>query len=576
MYASIPSRAERGTVTRRALLGATLAGALTLPHAGNLLAAQTPEDTDGAMPRIPLYPHGQPISLDPHRATNWGTHWVMLPNVWAGLLGFDENGKVVPVLASTVESEDGGATWVATIRSGATFASGNPVTAQALIDGWKRALDPVRLAPMATYMRRVDGYDAWVSGESQDIGFEARDDATVAIRLSEPYAYFPEDLATFVWAAVDVAALDGVPDADAPFAGASAGAWQFVASDDPTTFRMTPSPATGGQMAVDTVEWVAMDGPQAAEAALDDFRNGRTVVADLPTPLRAEAERDSQLASAVQTVPLSGSTMMIGMDYGQAPFDNPDVRRAVAAAIDRNAWASEIMGGAFTPAGSLTPPVLAHTATYAPPELLPFDPDTARSLIAGAGIDAESMPQITTYIPAGSSQADIDQVTALLQMIEDNSGLVIELDTTLTAEQIEALRGDNGGLQLDIRWWWPLTNSPSGLAEIGLPDAPAMAGWFNWSPDVEDEDAAQAAEQFVTLVEDALASLDPTDRQQKLAQAETLLVQQAVYVPLGHWVQAWVQSPGLTGTRQGAFTGYVPVAFDESVSWQPDEGATGA
>ena len=124
---------------------------------------------------------------------------------------------------------------------------------------------------------------------------------------------------------------------------------------------------------------------------------------------------------------------------------------------------------------------------------------------------------------------------------------------------------------------WPLTNSPSGLAEIGLPDSTAMAGWFNWSPNLEDQDAAQAAEQFTTLIGEALASLDATERQQKLAQAEELLVQQAVYVPLGHWTQAWVQSPGLTGTRQGAFTGYVPVAFDEGVAWQPDQGTpTGA
>ncbi len=564
MYASTPPRSDRGQVTRRALLGASLAGAVSLPHAGRLLAAQSTPAADGSVLRVPIYPHGQTIVLDPHRAANWGPHWVMLPNVWAGLLGFDENGAVGQVLASSIEPEDDGATWVATIASGATFASGNPVTAEALINGWKRALDPVRLAPMAGYMARVDGFDGYTTGESQDIGFEARDEATVAIRLAEPYALFPEDLATFVWAAVDVAALDGVSDADAPFAGASAGPWQFEQGDDPTTIRMTPSPAGGSQTAVDAVEWRLFDGPQGAESALAGFGDGTLAIADAPTSLRANVDAE------LQTVPLSGSTMMIGMDFAQAPFDNPDVRRAVAAAIDRNAWATDIMGGAFAPAGSLTPPVLAHTANYSPPELPEFDPDTARSLIAGAGIAEDTMPLVTYYQPAGSPQDEVDQAAALLQMIQDNSGLVIEHDTTLTAEQIEARRGDNGGLQFDIRWWWPLTNSPSGLASIGLPDAAAMAGWFNWSPDVENEDAAQAAAEFTTLVEDALVSLDPTDRQQKFAQAEALLVDQAVYVPLGHWTQAWVQAPGLTGTRQGAFTGYIPVAFDEGVIWQPE------
>ncbi len=564
MYAPNPDRVRRGTLTRRAAIGASVAGALSLPHAGRLLAAQSTPEADGNVLRVPLYPHGEPISLDPHRAANWGPHWVMLPNVWTGLLGFDENGKVVQVLANTIEPEDDGATWVATIAPGAAFASGNPITAQALIDGWKRAIDPVRIAPMATYMRRVDGFDAYATGESDDIGFEARDETTVAIRLAEPYAFFPEDLATFVWAAVDVAALDGVSDADAPFAGASAGPWQFVQSDDPAAIRMSPSPSTGGQMAVDAIEWMVFDGPQAAETAIAAFRDGTFPIADVPDPLRSEVEGD------LQTVPLSGSTMMIGMDLTQAPFDNPDVRRAVALAIDRTAWATDIMGGGFAPAGSLTPPVLSNTADYAAPELPAFDPDTARSLISGAGITEEEMPLVIYHQAASSPQAEIDHAAALLQMIQDNSGLVIEHDTTLTAEQIEGLRGDNGGLQFDIRWWWPLTNSPSGLAAIGLPDAAAMVGWFNWSPELENEDLAQAAEQFTTLIGDALVSLDTAERQQKFAQAESLLVDNAVYVPLGHWTQAWVQSPVLTGTRQGAFTGYVPVAFDEGVTWQPE------
>ena len=83
--------------------------------------------------------------------------------------------------------------------------------------------------------------------------------------------------------------------------------------------------------------------------------------------------------------------------------------------------------------------MIAHTANYAPPELLPFDAGTAKSLLADAGIDADTMPQVTYHQPAGSSQAEVDQAAALLKMIEDNSGLVIEHDTTLTADQRKAI-----------------------------------------------------------------------------------------------------------------------------------------
>ena len=568
-----PGQALR--LSRRAVLqasGGSIATGLAFGAArpGLVAAQSTPASDGGDALTIPLYPHGQELSLDPHRATNWAPHWVMLPHVWAGLMGFDENGAAVPVLASSVEPEEEGRIWVASIRSEATFASGAAVTADALIQGWKRALSPQRTAPLAQYMSRVEGYDAFVAGESEEIGFEARDEATVAIRLSEPYALFREDLATFVWAAVDVAVLDSVSTSQAPFAGASAGMWQFVDSGDEQSIRMEPNPAAMGLPSTfSAVVWRLLEGPQAAEAGLAAYQDGAMPIADVTESLREAVAQDPALEAELQTVPLSGSTMLIGMDYRQSPFDNPRVRQAVAASIDRERWATEIMHGRFTAATSITPPVLAETANYSAPEPVAFDPDAARQLLADAGISDDAMPQVTYYQPAGSTEQELEQASALLMMIQENSGLVIEHDTTLSADQIDALRNDNGGLQFDLRWWWPLTNSPSGLADIGLASSAGMEGWFNWSPDLDQADAAAAAETFATLVTEALVTGDATERTQLFAEAEEILIQNAVYIPLGHWVQDYLQSPALTGTRQGAFTGYVPVAFDESVSYTP-------
>lgn len=568
----------RWRASRRAVIQSAGAGLATvLLYEGAAMAQSTPAPDAGTALTIPLYPYGREIVLDPHRATNWGPHWVMLPNVWAGLMGFDENGAVVPVLASSVEPEEDGLVWVAAIRPDAAFASGTPVTAEAMIAGWKRALSPTRRSPMATYMRRVKGYDAFVSGESEEIGFEARDEKTVAIRLAEPYALFPEDLATFVWAAVDVATLDGVPESRAPFSGASAGMWVFTETGDQNRIRMSRNDgASGTPTSFAAVDWMLMEGPQAGQTALDAFTDGTLPLADVPDALRSSATDDASLQGALQTIEPSGTTMLIGMDYRQAPFDNPDVRRAVALSIDRERWATEIMGGTFVPAIGITPPVLEQTSGYASPDPIGPDPDTARQLLSDAGITEDAMPPVTYYQPAESSQDEFDEAAALLAMIQENAGLVIEHDTTLSAEQIDARRADNGGLQFDLRWWWPLTNSPSGLADLGLPDSPEMKGWFNWSTEVENGDVAGAAEAYVAAITDALASLDETERTQLFAQAEDILVQNAVYVPLGHWVQAFVQSGDLTGTRQGPFTGYVPVALDSDVTYTPPPATPGA
>ena len=572
---TIDDTTGRLSINRRAVIAAGAAGLATGAMTGQLTTTFAAQDGDAPpsdqILSLPLYPYGELVYLDPHRATNWGHHWALLPHVWAGLLRFDEDGAVTNDLASSVESEDDGLVWVATIRSDVTFASGNPVTAEAMIQGWRRALNAQQLAPMAGYMSRVAGFDAFIAGDSEEIDFEARDESTVAIRLAEPYAHFPEDLATFVWAAVDTMALASVAGSQAPYADAGAGPWRFAVADDDTLVRMMPNPNASEALpeGFGEVQWRVYDGSRAAETAFSAFLNNELVIADVTGDLRDLAQQDQAIADQIQTVPSSGSTMLIGMDFAQAPFDDVRVRQAVAASIDRSVWANEIMSGEFTEATSITPPVLMDSANYAAPDPLGFDPDLARSLIAEAGIDETNQPVITYYLSADASEAERQRTTALLDMISANSGLVIELDDAITTEQIEALRGDNGGLQFDLRWWWPLTNSPSGLVALAAADSESMSGWFNWSADLENADASSAAETFAALTSDVVLTMDATERKQMYAEAEQILVDNAVFVPLGHWVQTFAQSPVLTGTRQGAFTGYAPLVLDSDVVYQP-------
>jgi oligopeptide transport system substrate-binding protein len=565
---------RRRRLTRRALTQACAGvAALAATAPLSVLAAQSePESEAGGGPVLPLYPHGQRIVLDPHRATNWGPHWVLLPYVWSGLLGFDEHGAVIPVLASSVEPEEGGRVWVAEIRPEATFASGNPVTAEAMISGWLRALRPQRTAPMVSYMRRVEGFDAFIAGDSDQIGFEVRDDRTVGIRLAEPYALFREDLATFVWAAVDTVALDAIPESRAPFGDASAGTWRFIDpsnADDIVIARRDDDPT--GPSSFHRVTFRPVEGPLSAETALEALLRDEVAVADVPQSMLSEVAGTDEADIEIRTIEPSGSTLLVGMDFRQSPFDDPRVRQAIALSIDRERWAREIMGGEFLPAQSITPPAIAALADYPAPAPLEYDPDTARSLVQEAGISADEMPTMSYFQAADAPQAEVEHAAMLLEMIEENSGLIIEHDRSLTMQQIAARRGDNRGLQFDIRWWWPRTSSPSALVDLGSPESPSMDGWFNWSATIDNDALSEGAEQFVDIVSRAQTTMDDTERTRLFAQAEQLLVDNVVYVPLGYWVQTFAQSSRLEGTRQGAFTGYLPIAFDDGVSWVADE-----
>jgi ABC-type transport system substrate-binding protein len=135
-------------------------------------------------------------------------------------------------------------------------------------------------------------------------------------------------------------------------------------------------------------------------------------------------------------------------------------------------------------------------------------------------------------------------------------------------QQIVDQTADNGGSQFNIVWWWNIYNTPQLLTVVGAPDAAAMSGVFNWNPDLEpsgDFDPGADAVNFQDLVDQAEEEQDEGTRNDQYSQAEQLLLENAVYVPLGYWVQMFVQNPALQGTRQGPWTGRLPVLFDKNV-----------
>jgi oligopeptide transport system substrate-binding protein len=520
---------------------------------------------------VPFDAFGQTINLDPHRSSDYGGFWVVYPNVWNGFLRYDENGRIALDLAEKISRSADGLRYTCTIREGATYASGNPVLAEHFVASWRRALDPANLSPMVAFMEPIRGFDAWINGDtSVEPGFRAEDERTVVVELEQPVTYFPSFFAAFVWAVVEPQAIEEYGDVNFVLNGAGAGPWQFTAYQQDTQFVMEPNPFYYGEQSPSIVKitWPVVNGPNAASASLDLYVNENAASTDVPLSLLPEVTADATLSAELKQLNTSQATIRsLAMDFRQAPFNDVRVRRAFGMAFDRDRY-SEIYSGTWTPATVFTPPVVNELSGYTPPEGFPYDPEQARALLEEAGYPGgQGLPEIIYYLASGETEAEVERVQQVLQIFQDNLGVTITLDNSRTQSEINDLIAETGGLQFAIMWWQTVTDTPFLLSDVFRPDSPYMQGVFNWSPDLEPigGDPGAAAQQFADLVARADVELDQNTRNDLYRQAETLVLENAVYVPIANWVPMFLQKPWLSGTRQGSWTGRFPALFDQDV-----------
>ena len=82
-----------------------------------------------------------PATIDPSRTTETVSALVIM-NCFEGLMGFDADGKLVPVAAESYEVSSDGRVYTFKLRKDGVWSNGDPVTAKDFVYAWKRVLEP--------------------------------------------------------------------------------------------------------------------------------------------------------------------------------------------------------------------------------------------------------------------------------------------------------------------------------------------------------------------------------------------------------------------------------------------------
>ena len=360
---------------------------------------------------------GSPENFTPAMNTT-GTSFDAARPVYNRLVQFEPGGtNVVPALAESWTISEDGKTLTFKLRSGVKFHSGvngftpsRDLTAEDVIWSFNRMWKPDH--PYA----KVSGgaYDYF-----NDMGMpdllesieKGGDDLTVVIKLKKPnapiLANLAMDFATIHSAEyADFLTKKGTPE-EFDQIPVGTGSFSFVAYQKDAVIRFKAFDGWAGKPKIDDLVYAITPDPTARYAKLK-ANECQVMIAPNPADLEAMG-KDADINLMSQAGLNIG---YLAMNAEKAPFDKPEVRKAIAMAIDRGAILKEVYQGAGQQAKNPIPPTMwsYDEATVD----IPYDPDKAKEMLKAAGVenlktDIWWMPVQRPYNPNAKRMAEMMQ-----------------------------------------------------------------------------------------------------------------------------------------------------------------------
>lgn len=342
--------------------------------------------------------------------------------IYSGLVRADKNLNVIPDQATWQISNDN-KVYTFTIKQGVTFSDGTPVTAQAYVYTWTRALLPSINSPIASfYEQPIVGSSAVSAGKAKTLsGVKALDDHTLQVTLTQPTPYILEVLTTALFFPLNQKVIEQYGDKKWPqqAAGNAVGTGPFMVKEWDHNVKMVlvPNPHYYGSKT--KLNEVDMFFVNEASTAFKAYRAGQYNFIWNLTPT------DQQVAQSLPGFTRQAllQTDILFFDNSKPPFNNVAVRQAFAYAIDKQTLVHAIFKDSVTTANTIIPPGMpGYQPNYAG---IPFDRAKAKALLQSVYPDVSKVPAITFSYP--NSQVTPDEASVLQQMWQTTLGIDVKL-----------------------------------------------------------------------------------------------------------------------------------------------------
>jgi oligopeptide transport system substrate-binding protein len=542
-----------------------------------------PVDPAAERVRLDTVIASEPPSLDPALAMDVDSHF-FIAQMFVGLTDFDQNGKVVPELATDWSVSDDGLIWTFKLRDDihwvhrdpntGEFEDLGPVTAQDVLYGVTRTLDPNTASDYAYVLYPIKGAAALNSADpnaedfediAAGLGISAPGETTVVFELEAPAAYFPSIAALWVAYPQPQAAIEQWGNN-----WTEAG---LIVTNGPYTLRewthgaeiwLEKNPLW---LEAEEVQIELFGGPiiQEASTAMAMYENNDIDMMGSPgwSPPSPDLDRikaDTQLSEELLIAPAT-CTYFYGFLNTKPPFDDPLVRKAFSAAIDRQSLVENVTKGEELPAHSLVPPgVFGNVAADLSIGAFLLEANYADQLaqaqewLAEAGYPEGEGIDILLMHNTSEAQALIAQaIQAMWQEAFPKAQITIENQEF--GVYLTTLLPDS-----------PLEEKPNVYRTGWCADYPDSNNWLNeiYHSQSGQNFARYSNPEFDALVEEAAFEPDPTRRETLYREAERIfIVQDMPIAPIYHDTHVRLYKPWLQPVIS-------PLGGDPLAEWQLD------
>lgn len=383
---------------------------------------------------------GEPVCLDPGIMSDGVTARVT-NQIFEGLVKYDKDTtNVVPSLAERWEASDDGTVWTFYLRQGVKFHDGTDFNADAVVknfDYWKNPENPLHAAQEQAGKSFLH-FPLEFGGFGDDCiisQVEAVDDYTVKFTLKTPQGPFLQNLAIFayvLWSptALETAGIDSCknPVGTGPFTFVEWKENEYVTLAKNLDYWDTANAAKVDQVIIRNIK--------DSSARLAALKAGEIHAMEGLNPDDVKAvEADPNLKIMLRP---ANTISFLEFNFHVQEFQDINVRKAFAQAINKQAIVDNLYGGTGLVATQMQPPALwGYNKDITD---WPYDPESAKTLLTEAGFpdglseitweDGTKEPLILWYMPVSRPYyPDPKAIGEAIAADLAKAGIVVQLQT---------------------------------------------------------------------------------------------------------------------------------------------------